>query len=62
MFWRYKGTFQRYSTTREGERVREREREIERDFFLKCIWEIRTDNPSLAVKILNDRERERETE
>ena len=34
----------------------EREREIERDFYFcwKCIWEIRTDNPSLAVKILND--------
>ena len=47
-------------------------------FFLKCIWEIRTDNPSLAVKILNvtprpilpnqkglvgrERERERERE
>ena len=29
--------------------------EIERDFFIfwKCFWEIRTDNPSLAVKILN---------
>ena len=39
---------------RERERDREREREIERDFyFLKCIWKIRTDNPSLAVKILN---------
>ena len=22
-------------------------------FFKKCIWEIRNDNPSLAVKILN---------
>ena len=25
----------------------------ESDFFKKCIWEIRTDNPSLAVKFLN---------
>ena len=40
-------------------------------FFKKCIWEIRNDNPSLAVKILNvtprpilpsQRERERERE
>ena len=37
------------------------ERETERErlkviffIFLKCIWEIRTDNPSLAVKILID--------
>ena len=41
------------------ERERERERKRERlnvilIFFGKCNWEIRTDNPSLAVKILND--------
>ena len=38
-----------------GIRKREREkvREINESEFWKCIWEIRTDNPSLAVKILN---------
>ena len=37
-----------------GEREIEREREIiESDLKIKCIWDIRTDNPSLAVQILN---------
>ena len=36
-------------------RCSEFRRLIERNFiFFKCIWEIRTDNPSLAVKILNN--------
>ena len=39
---------------REGGRKKERQREHEwKWFFFKCIWEILTDNPSLAVKILN---------
>ena len=29
-------------------------------YFTMCIWEIRTDNPGLAVKILNGTPRERE--
>ena len=33
-------------------RQRERKREMN-GIFGKCIWENRTDNPSLAVKILN---------
>ena len=45
---------------RKREILRYKDRETERDrlnvifIFWKCIWEIRTDNPSLAVKILND--------
>ena len=49
-------------------RQRKRKREMN-GIFLKCIWENRTDNPSLAVKILNGtprptlpRERERQTD
>ena len=37
----------------ERERERERVNVIFLIFFRKCIWEIRTDNPSLAVEILN---------
>ena len=41
---------------RENERERETERDKERERLMKVIffWEIRTDNPSLAGKILND--------
>ena len=54
--WVRRAGTHRIANDKDRERERERQIEIERDFyfFLKCIWEIRTDNPSLAVKILND--------
>ena len=63
VYQRYIGT--KTETERKKEREEERqterqkEREIERDklmkvFFFKCIWEIRADNPSLAVKVMNE--------
>ena len=39
---------------REIQRERQRERQIERDFYFFESASGRTDNPSLAVKILND--------
>ena len=38
---------------REIDRAREREGLMTVILFFKCAWEIQTDNPSLAVKILN---------
>ena len=40
----------------------ERDREINDDFFFKCILEIRTDNPSIAKKsLMVQKETERKT-